>query len=431
MKRIYKGKSRCYGVYKIENSVNKKYFIGLTKISFKITAHRQIKLLNQSRHPNRYLQNSWNKWGSKNFTFVVLEALETKNVEPNYLDKYKTDNCFDLEKELENKIRNRDIKNIFVFENPEQNHCSGIYKISFSCDKSVYIGSARNFKERWRGHKSKLINGIHKNQNLQHWFTKSIETNGKIVFSILEYVYNKPDILSVEQEWIQRHLNEGYNILNIDLEPTKKSNITTCINKKISNYRIGKKYEDIFGVISAKQMKKKQSEAQRKIWTEEKRKEHSEKFNGENNPFYGKKHSPETKQKLSSLQKNKSLEERLGVEKAKKIKEMLKARTRERMKDSKERNRLGNNIRGKSLEEIYGSEKAKEIKQTRSKRKAKTYNGFCLLSPDGQKITEITNMLQFCKKHNLHDAHLRRLISGKLSSHKGWILLHLQTEQFQ
>lgn len=60
------------GIYKIENKVTKKIYIGSSyDISRRWTDH--IYLLNKGIHHSVHLQNSWNKYGSSSFTFEILE----------------------------------------------------------------------------------------------------------------------------------------------------------------------------------------------------------------------------------------------------------------------------------------------------------------------------------------------------------------------
>lgn len=302
----------------------------------------------------------------------------------------------------------------------------GVYQIKNLKNQKVYIGSAKCFQVRASQHESRLNSGKHHNKHLFASWNKYGSEN--FLFEILEVVDgDKLQRTTREQHYIDQYLDNWEMCYNLTKFVVQKqglwSNNSEVTKRKLSKIRKGKTYEKIFGEKLAKQMKKKQSRTRKNIWTDEKRKEYSEKFSGKNNPFFGQTHTEKTKRKISQIQKGKSLTERLGKEKAEKIKAALRLSGLRRMQVPKEKNRLGDHIRGKTLEEIYGPEKAKEIKEKRSKAMSKTYEGFCLLMPTGEKIYKITNMYQFCKKHNLHDAHLRRLLKGKLKSHKGWILL--------
>lgn len=63
------------GIYKIENSVTKKVYIGSSiNVSVRITAHKVS--LKGNRHGNIHLQRSFNKHGIEFFNFVILEYCE-------------------------------------------------------------------------------------------------------------------------------------------------------------------------------------------------------------------------------------------------------------------------------------------------------------------------------------------------------------------
>lgn len=73
------------GIYKIENIINNKIYIGQSKNIFsRISQHRYD--LNNKIHGNKHLQKSWNKHGKENFIFNVIcecfpEELDIKEKE--------------------------------------------------------------------------------------------------------------------------------------------------------------------------------------------------------------------------------------------------------------------------------------------------------------------------------------------------------------
>ena len=94
------------GIYKIINKIDGKYYVGrAVNIRERWTTHKRN--LVKNIHPNFYLQNAWNKYGSENFDFVVVEYLENnfnllKEVELRYINKFLedrkngVDNCYNL-----------------------------------------------------------------------------------------------------------------------------------------------------------------------------------------------------------------------------------------------------------------------------------------------------------------------------------------------
>lgn len=62
------------GIYKIENVVNRKLYIGSTAtmgFQRRWWAHR--KQLRKNKHPNQHLQHAWNQYGEQTFCFKIIE----------------------------------------------------------------------------------------------------------------------------------------------------------------------------------------------------------------------------------------------------------------------------------------------------------------------------------------------------------------------
>jgi len=183
------------------------------------------------------------------------------------------------------------------------NSKSGIYKILNKINNKFYIGSAKNIFGRWNNHKKELNGNYHKNRYLQRSWNKYGETN--FDFIIVEYVEDINNLIIREQYYLDStnsyNKNVGYNI-----SPTAGSTLGVKYNdeakNKISKTHKGKK-------ISQKQ-----------------RLEHSKRMKGKNNPFYGKKHSEETKLKMSlnhaDLRGEKSGNAKLKISDVLKIREM-------------------------------------------------------------------------------------------------------------
>lgn len=72
------------GIYKITNCINNKVYIGKSVdiLNKRWPCHKV--LLNNGTHTNKHLQNSWNKYGEKNFDFsIIFECSQDE------LDKYE------------------------------------------------------------------------------------------------------------------------------------------------------------------------------------------------------------------------------------------------------------------------------------------------------------------------------------------------------
>ena len=83
------------GIYKIENIINGKIYIGQSlDISTRITQHKSD--LAHNRHPNHHLQNSYNKYGKDSFVFTILElcsASQLNKKEKYWIEHYGGKNC--------------------------------------------------------------------------------------------------------------------------------------------------------------------------------------------------------------------------------------------------------------------------------------------------------------------------------------------------
>ncbi len=78
------------GIYCIKNKVNGKVYISSSNdIKRRIRKHKTE--LNTGIHSNKYLNRAYNKYGSNNFEFIVLEECDTENLierELHYISLY-------------------------------------------------------------------------------------------------------------------------------------------------------------------------------------------------------------------------------------------------------------------------------------------------------------------------------------------------------
>lgn len=65
-------------IYKIENIVNNKVYVGQTAKSLSVRKRSHLCELRNNRHKNTKLQNAVNKYGLDNFTFDVLDQAESE-----------------------------------------------------------------------------------------------------------------------------------------------------------------------------------------------------------------------------------------------------------------------------------------------------------------------------------------------------------------
>ncbi len=83
------------GVYAIVNLINNKMYIGSTTRSLRIRWYGHKCDLKRNKHSNRHLQSAWNKYGSKNFVFKILDECridDCTDCEQMWIDKFRSIN---------------------------------------------------------------------------------------------------------------------------------------------------------------------------------------------------------------------------------------------------------------------------------------------------------------------------------------------------
>lgn len=80
------------GIYKIENIIDGKIYIGSSK-NIELRWHQHKYCLYKNKHHSILLQRAWNKYGKENFEFSVVEECSEEDLlirEQYYLDLYKS-----------------------------------------------------------------------------------------------------------------------------------------------------------------------------------------------------------------------------------------------------------------------------------------------------------------------------------------------------
>lgn len=141
---------------------------------------------------------------------------------------------------------------------------------------------------------------------------------------------------------------------------------------------------------------------------------------GQDNPFYGKTHTEETKKKLSEIAKHRTF----SRETRKKMSESHKGKTpsqetldKKSLAMSGEKNPMYGR-RGKNSPH-YGKKHSKEHRDKLAESQSKT---FYFINPHGEEII-IKNLAKFCRENlELSLACMQKVAVGKNKTHKGWQL---------
>lgn len=87
---------KIIGIYKILNKINNKFYIG-SSINIRKRFKEHERCLKLGIHSNKHLQSAWDKYGSNNFEFIIIEKYknitnkELRNRETEIIQRTK---CF-------------------------------------------------------------------------------------------------------------------------------------------------------------------------------------------------------------------------------------------------------------------------------------------------------------------------------------------------
>jgi group I intron endonuclease len=135
---------------------------------------------------------------------------------------------------------------------------SGIYQITNVVNGKKYVGKSKNLKRRQYRHWDELKNGKHPNSHLQ----RSYDLHGKEAFHFMILEYCEVEKLVEREAWHIDRLGT--------MNPDKGYNKLT---------------------------------PNRQVCSEDTRSRRSEAYTGQGNPFYGKTHTPETRERIKAARR--------------------------------------------------------------------------------------------------------------------------------
>ena len=270
---------------------------------------------------------------------------------------------------------------------------SGIYQIHCIPTGKIYIGSTVNFEYRWGQHRSRLRRGDHVNIHLQSAWIKYGEQSFE--FSILERV-EVPNLLSVEQEWINRtgcaDSKIGFNLYAVAGSPgdshvqvwegftSPDGNEVTITNLFDFCSQNNLEFPSMHRLAMGKSKLKSY-----KGWTHKnspRKREYIKTYTGFVDPSG---HLVGIIVNLAAFCREHELDKTHMVAVAK----------------------------GR----LYSHRGWTYDNDRQQGQQRKTYTGF--INPDGQQTT-ITNLAGFCREHGLNVVHMHAIKGGRRNSHKGW-----------
>lgn len=282
---------------------------------------------------------------------------------------------------------------------------SGVYQIRNIINGKVYIGSTKCFKVRASQHESALKKGYHGNKHLLASWNKYGSEN--FVFEIVEIIEESIDLIrEKEQAYINSFLSDWSQCYNLD----KKTNRCQTTWSKNPDVTIRKKRVNMI-----------------KKWATDTA--YRERMSGQNSPSYGKSLSPEQKEKLLNvLRGNKWNQNRIHSQetKTKMSLAQMKRGIPEAMRVAQKKALTGRKQTPEHVESRVknrqGYMHSEKTKNKISFGNSKLYNE-TILSPDGKLYSNIQNLSDFSRQHDLNRTKILLVIQGKRSHHKGWTLV--------
>lgn len=243
---------------------------------------------------------------------------------------------------------------------------SGVYKIVCVINNKFYVGSAKDFRQRWNHHRRELRAQRHLNVHLQNAWNKYGEE--AFVFEIIELtmpwarVDREQYYLDTLKPWDH---NIGFNISPNAYTPVRTPEV-------IEKLRIAST-----GKTMPLETRKKLSEINT-----------------------GKHHTSETRAKLSAI--------RAGVK--------FSDETRSKMSEAKRGKKQSSEMIANRIASLHKMKRtpAHIAALTESRKKQ-----FVIIAPDGTEY-RIKGLTQFCKDHDLIRSKMSAVASGKNSQHRGW-----------
>ena len=182
------------GIYKIENKVNSKVYIGQS-IDIENRWKCHISYLSRGIHNNKHLQSAWDKYGKENFVFSVIEECDIENLNKreiywiNNFDSYKNGYNLTLGGDGGKTIEPETVEKIYDLYN------NGFIAVEISEQLNLYIKTV--YKYLKIGTETGLCNYDTKKDMFKLHSKKIVCLNTKRIFNSINEAENEYNIVGI------------------------------------------------------------------------------------------------------------------------------------------------------------------------------------------------------------------------------------------
>lgn len=297
----------------------------------------------------------------------------------------------------------------------KQYKLAGIYQIRNLINNKIYLGSAYNLYNRYRIHKSTLINNKHDNEHLQRSFNRYGRDN--FVFELLEIVGNLTNIYDIEVKYLNKYFDYGKNCYNMNEETNPNKSLIKWNKSRMKTFELVSPNNEIHkfkGYSTAAKFIGGKCDSTC-IW---------QLFNGKSKSYKGWRLVENINYDYKNPNKIKGKGARLHNVKLLSPEGIVYGPIFNMESFSIEHNVLSSalyNIISGRIRTYNGWSLFTGSYEKLLEKNAKVYD-VNLTSPDGKVITEIKNLTKFCKENNLSISSMKSFIMGntKKTEYKGW-----------
>lgn len=205
-----KRRIKMIGIYKIENLVNGKVYIGQS-INIEQRWYNHIHELDENRHCNSYLQNSWNKYGKEKFKFSIIEECLINEIDEKEIYWIKYYDSLNPTKGYNLTAGGQGLHGYTWSEDQKERQ-----SLLLNPEPILQFDLKGNLLERWRSasYAARMLNipassimGCLREEESYY------QTHGFLFFYEKKYYSDNIDI----QEYIDKYINVKKNMLEYDL----------------------------------------------------------------------------------------------------------------------------------------------------------------------------------------------------------------------